>query len=292
MHKQIKQFLLYLKIERNYALNTRNAYARDLSAMLDFVQQQGVKTWGELNKKTLEFFIMQMRNQGKSGRSIRRYLSSVRVFLAYLMRLDLLSSNCAQNLRTPKLAQNLPKMLNYNQIEQMLLFVNSTKSKSRLRDRAMIEVLYSCALRVSELVSINTADIDWQQGFLRVMGKGGKMRFVPLGQSAKAALEAYLNKRETTHKPLFINNQQKRIGVRSVQTMVKKVSLNSGIKVNVSPHMLRHAAATHFLQSSHNLRCVQEFLGHSSIKSTQIYTHLDFQELAKVYDKYHSRAKR
>ena len=156
-----------------------------------------------------------------------------------------------------------------------------------------IELLYSCGLRVSELVGINTKDLDINEGFVRVMGKGGKARFSPIGSSAINILEAYLSKRpESESDALFLNQKGLRISPRSVQNIVKKRAIDVGISINVHPHMLRHAAATHFLQSSHDLRTVQEFLGHKSIKSTQIYTHLDFLELSKVYDEFHPRAKK
>ncbi len=157
----------------------------------------------------------------------------------------------------------------------------------------MIEIMYSCGLRVSELVKLNISDMDLSEGFVRVKGKGGKMRFSPIGSDAIKAIRLYLAKRPNAEtRALFVNNNENRISSRTVQNTVKIRALEVGISVNIHPHMLRHAAATHFLQSSHDLRSVQEFLGHKSIKSTQVYTHLDFLELSKVYDKFHPRAKK
>ena len=157
----------------------------------------------------------------------------------------------------------------------------------------MIEIMYSCGLRVSELVKLNISDMDLSEGFVRVKGKGGKMRFSPIGSDAIKAIKLYLTKRPNAEtRALFVNNNENRISSRTVQNTVKIRALEVGISVNIHPHMLRHAAATHFLQSSHDLRSVQEFLGHKSIKSTQVYTHLDFLELAKVYDEFHPRAKK
>ena len=157
----------------------------------------------------------------------------------------------------------------------------------------MIELLYSCALRVSELVGINFEDIDMDEGFVKVMGKGGNARFSPMGQTTIDVLKRYIKQRPNcATNALFINQNNTRISTRTVQNVVKKRALQVGISINVHPHMLRHAAATHFLQSSHDLRTVQEFLGHKSIKSTQVYTHLDFLELSKVYDEFHPRAKK
>lgn len=290
MQKQINQFILYLKVERGYALNTQQAYARDLQKLLAFTQTQSVERWASLSSENLNLFAMTMRHQNISGRTIRRHLSSIRGFLSYLVNQGLLEVNCAQGLQSPKVAKSLPKTLDYERLVQML--TPKSSAFSELRDAAMVEVLYSCGLRVSELVGLDIEDVDASQGFLRVMGKGSKVRYTPLGESAQKSINRYLQKTSHTNKALFINNRQDRISTRTVQNIIKNRALSVGIKVNVHPHMLRHAAATHFLQSSHDLRSVQEFLGHKSIKSTQVYAHLDFLELSKVYDKCHPRAKK
>ena len=290
MKKQITQFLLYLRVERHYAINTQQAYQRDLQQLLSFANQQGINSWMDLSSDHLNLLVMKMRHANSSGRTIRRHLSSIRGFLAYLVNQSYLPSNCALGLQPPKVNQNLPKTLDYDQLTLML----SPRSNSlpELRDVAIIEVIYSCGLRVSELVSLDVNDIDAEQGFLKVMGKGGKMRHTPLGESAQKAIGHYLQKSGITQGALFLNNRQARISVRAIQEMIKKRALEVGIKINVHPHILRHAAATHFLQSSHDLRSVQAFLGHESIKSTQVYSHLDFLELSKVYDQCHPRAKK
>ncbi len=288
MKKQIIDFISYLKIERNYAINTQQAYERDLNQLIIFLHSQKISNWPQLTSEVLNLFIMQLRHKNLSSRSIRRYLSSVRGLLTYLVNQGQLKHNCAAQLSTPKIAQTLPETLNYEQLLQLLKPQGGARFECR--DVAIIEVIYSCGLRVSELVNLNVDDVDLSQGFLTVMGKGGKTRHTPLGTSAQEAIDQYVLGRNSD--ALFVNKNGKRIGVRSVQNMIKKRALNAGIKVNVYPHMLRHAAATHFLQSSHDLRSTQEFLGHESIKSTQVYTHLDFLELSKVYDKCHPRAKK
>lgn len=288
MKKQIIDFISYLKIERNYAINTQQAYERDLNQLIIFLNSQKISNWPQLTSEVLNLFIMQLRHKNLSSRSIRRYLSSVRGLLTYLVNQGQLKHNCAVQLSTPKIAQTLPETLNYEQLLQLLKPQGGARFERR--DVAIIEVIYSCGLRVSELVNLNVDDVDLSQGFLTVMGKGGKTRHTPLGTSAQEAINQYVLERQSD--ALFVNKNGKRIGVRSVQNMIKKRALNAGIKVNVYPHMLRHAAATHFLQSSHDLRSTQEFLGHESIKSTQVYTHLDFLELSKVYDKCHPRAKK
>ena len=289
MNEQILEFIQYLKVERHYAYNTQQAYGRDLKKLLVFAQSQGLDSWEHLTLEHLNLFVMYMRHSEKSGRTIRRHLSSIRGFLVYLVNQGFLQKNCALGVHTPKIDSNLPKTLNYENLLQMI--VPYSNNWSELRDVAMVEVIYSCGLRVSELVNLNVKDIDMNAGFITVSGKGSKMRHTPIGDSAKKSIAIYLQKMKN-NKALFVNNSNVRISVRSVQNIIKKRAISVGIKINVYPHMLRHAAATHFLQSSHDLRSVQEFLGHKSIKSTQVYTHLDFLELSKVYDKCHPRAKK
>ncbi|BBB23915.1 integrase/recombinase XerC [Isorropodon fossajaponicum endosymbiont JTNG4] len=287
LHKQITNFIQYLKVERHYAINTQQAYKRDLEKLLVFVHKKSLEQWSNLTSDHLNLFVMEMRHQDISARTIRRNLSSIRGFLAYLVNHEQLSNNCAIHLQCPKIDQNLPNILNYDNI--LLMLKPRSNTWLELRDVAMVEVMYSCGLRVSELVALNVNDVDLNQGFLRVVGKGAKVRYTPVGKAAQQAISRLLNR---SNHALFVNKKQQRISIRAVQNMVKKRALEAGIKVNVYPHMLRHAAATHFLQSSHDLRSTQEFLGHSSIKSTQVYTHLDFLELSKVYDQCHPRAKK
>ncbi len=288
MHKQITNFIQYLKVERHYAINTQQAYNRDLKKLLVFTHKKSLSQWSNLTSEHLNLFVMEMRHQDISARTIRRNLSSIRGFLAYLVNHEQLSNNCAIHLQSPKIDQNLPNILNYDNI--LLMLKPRSNTWLELRDVAMIEVMYSCGLRVSELVALNVNDVDLNQGFLRVVGKGAKVRYTPVGKTAQQAISRCLF--DHSNHVLFVNRKQQRVSVRAVQNMVKKRALEAGIKVNVYPHMLRHAAATHFLQSSHDLRSTQEFLGHSSIKSTQVYIHLDFLELSKVYDQCHPRAKK
>ncbi len=234
---------------------------------------------------------MELRHKAISSKSIRRYLSSIRGFLDYLVKEEILTENNAKKIKSPKISHSLPKTIDFDDLKRLLSV--QSKSYQELRSITMIEIMYSCGLRVSELVKLNISDMDLSEGFVRVKGKGGKMRFSPIGSDAIKAIKLYLAKRPNADtEALFVNNNENRISSRTVQNTVKIRALEVGISVNIHPHMLRHAAATHFLQSSHDLRSVQEFLGHKSIKSTQVYTHLDFLELSKVYDKFHPRAKK
>ena len=289
--QQIELFIHHLQVEKNYADNTISAYQRDLLKLLAFCQGRDMTEWCDIDIKMLNLFVMELRHTGTSNSSIRRHLSSIRGFFSFLLRLGVLSENCAKDISSPKLEQTLPKTIDYEELCKMMRPRSSRFDE--LRNVALIELIYSCALRVSELVSVDLNDMDLKEGFVKVMGKGGKERFVPVGQSAITAINRYLSKRPVCESSaLFINQKQNRVGVRSVQNIIKQRALDVGITFNVHPHMLRHAAATHFLQSSHDLRSVQEFLGHKSIKSTQVYTHLDFLELSKVYDNCHPRAKK
>lgn len=288
---RIEEFVTYLGVEKNYAINTIASYERDLLKFLSFLINRNIADWLEIESDTVNLFVMGLRHSGMSGKSIRRYLSSIRGFFNFLIDNGVMVKNPALSIQAPKIDRVLPKTIDFDDLRNMMNL--KTNHYSELRAVLMIELLYSCGLRVSELVGINIKDLDVNEGFVRVMGKGGKARFSPIGSSAINVLETYLTKRPKSESDaLFLNQKALRISPRSVQNIVKKRALEVGVSINVHPHMLRHAAATHFLQSSHDLRTVQEFLGHKSIKSTQIYTHLDFLELSKVYDEFHPRAKK
>ena len=289
--KQIEDFVGHLSIEKNYALNTISSYKRDLLKFSSFLSKKEVLDFKMIDPDVLNIFVMELRHTNTSGKSIKRYLSSIRVFFNFLIEVGEVQTNPALLIKTPKVERDLPKTIDFDDLKKMMT-INSTQYKE-LRAVLMIELLYSCALRVSELVGINFEDIDMDEGFVKVMGKGGKARFSPMGQTTVDVLKRYIKQRPNcATNALFINQNNTRISTRTVQNVVKKRALQVGISINVHPHMLRHAAATHFLQSSHDLRTVQEFLGHKSIKSTQVYTHLDFLELSKVYDEFHPRAKK
>ena len=289
--KQIEDFVGHLSIEKNYALNTISSYKRDLLKFSSFLSKKEVLDFKMIDPDVLNIFVMELRHSNTSGKSIKRYLSSIRVFFNFLIEVGEVQTNPALLIKTPKVERDLPKTVDFDDLKKMMT-INSTQYKE-LRAVLMIELLYSCALRVSELVGINFEDIDMDEGFVKVMGKGGKARFSPMGQTTIDVLKRYIKQRPNcATNALFINQNNTRISTRTVQNVVKKRALQVGISINVHPHMLRHAAATHFLQSSHDLRTVQEFLGHKSIKSTQVYTHLDFLELSKVYDEFHPRAKK
>ena len=289
--KQIEDFVEHLSIEKNYAINTISSYKRDLLKFSSFLEGREFSDLNLIDSDVLNLFVMELRHRNTSGKSIKRYLSSIRVFFTFLIDNNQIEVNPALAIKTPKVERDLPKTIDFDDLKKMMT-INSSKYKE-LRSVLMIELLYSCALRVSELVGINLEDIDMDEGFVKVIGKGSKSRFSPVGQTTIDVLKRYIKLRpKCDSNALFVNKKNTRISSRTVQNIVKRRALEVGVSINVHPHMLRHAAATHFLQSSHDLRTVQEYLGHKSIKSTQVYTHLDFLELSKVYDEFHPRAKK
>lgn len=290
-YQQIEMFISYLKVEKNYSEHTIYAYKKDILKLLAFIENKNIKNWQNVDQDCLNSFIIKLRATQIDKRSIRRYLSSIRSFFAFLSDNKILNNNVAKNIVSPKFAQKLPKIITFEQLSKMIEIKNN--SFKELRDVAMVDIIYCCALRASELISLDIEDIDFSEEFIKVVGKGAKTRFVPIGKLSILNIKKYLKIRPIcNNNALFLNLKKMRISVRSVQNIIKIRATNAGINFNVYPHMLRHSAATHFLQSSHDLRSVQEFLGHKSIKSTQVYTHLDFLELSKIYDKYHPRAKK
>ncbi len=296
MKEQITMFIKELLAENKYALNTSKAYAQDLKAWQSFCQNYAIKSWQNLDEKNINLFIKTLRMKNFSVRTIKRYLSTLSAFFAYLDKKSPIASKChITRIKVGKTEKLVPKTLTYEQIECMLRM--RANGILDLRNIAMISVFYSAGLRLSELVGLNLSDIDRNEGFVRVLAKGGFERYVPVGKETIQYIQRYLhasvyhNLQNLSKQALFLNRIGKRISARMVENIIKECALKSGIDIYLHPHMLRHSSATHFLQSSHDLVSVQNFLGHKSIKSTQCYTHLDYLELAKVYDKCHPRAK-
>jgi integrase/recombinase XerC len=235
-----------------------------------------------------------LHRQGLAGRSIARALSSARSFQRYLLREGLAAHNAFTGVAAPKAGKRLPKALSVDQAAR-LMQIDGDEPLTR-RDHALFELLYSSGLRLAELVSINVTDVDLRDGTVTVTGKGAKTRIVPVGTQARAAIQTWLQDRAALaavgESALFLGRNGKRLGARAVQLRLKQWAVRQGIEVPIHPHMLRHSFASHLLESSGDLRAVQELLGHADLSTTQVYTHLDFQHLAKVYDAAHPRARR
>ena len=292
----LQQFIDYLAQQRRVSTHTVQNYQRDCQQLLDFCNQQHITSWQAVKPAELRQFIAQLHRKGLGARTIHRMLSAIRSFYRYLIRETLVDHNPAQSVQAPKTEKRLPKTLD---VDQMTALLDLTPSDTFVacRDRAMMELFYSSGLRLAELAALDMRDIDFGQQLVQVKeGKGGKDRLLPMGGKAIEAIKAWLDKREQQGlimpAPLFITQQGRRLGVRSIQQRLALWGKKHGLSQHVHPHRLRHAFASHMLESSGDLRAVQELLGHADISTTQIYTHVDFQHLAKVYDSAHPRAKK
>ena len=274
---------------------TRDAYHRDLNYLQNYCIKKNIKKWSSLKSQQLRDFISDRHRKGISGRTLQRNLSSIRTFYRYLCKIDVVSINPAEGIITPKSARKLPKLLDVDQTFQLLEIKEN--DVLAIRDKAIIELIYSSGLRLTEVISLNIDDIDSIDRVLTVIGKGKKARNLPIGKFAIQAIDDWLKSRQqlvknNKERALFISNRGSRISPRSVQERIKRWAVKQGLSGNVHPHMLRHSFASHILESSGDLRAVQELLGHADISTTQVYTHLDFQHLAQVYDKTHPRARK
>jgi integrase/recombinase XerC len=284
-------FLACLRNERNYSAHTLAAYARDVRRLLQLAADTPL---AELKNHHIRRYVAQLHAKGLGGRSLARLLSAWRGFFDYLIRDHRHPHNPCVGLRAPKTAKLLPHTLSPD--DAVKLVKMEAKTPADLRDKAMFELLYSSGLRLAELVGLDPVDVDFNDASVRVTGKGRKTRIVPIGRYAITALQDWLGARAQLAKPdedaLFVGNQGARIHPRTVQLRLQQWGVRQGVDQRVHPHLLRHSFATHVLQSSGDLRAVQEMLGHANIATTQVYTHLDFQHLARIYDAAHPRAKK
>ena len=293
----INAFLEHLSHERRLSPHTHSNYQRDLNNLQRYCDERSINTWQQLDSQLIRGYVAWRHRNGLSGSSLQRELSAIRAFLNYLIREGQLTSNVAQGISAPKQGRKLPKTLDVDEVSQLLDGpAGNPEDELQLRDLTMMELMYSCGLRLAELVDLDLGGVDLNGAMVRVVGKGNKAREVPVGGKAISALRNWLKVRPGIAKAdetaLFVSKLGKRLSHRSVQKRMKELGLKQGLLANVHPHRLRHSFASHMLESSGDLRAVQELLGHADISTTQIYTHLDFQHLAEVYDKAHPRAKK
>jgi integrase/recombinase XerC len=285
-----KLYLDHLAHERRLAANTLESYGRDLAVLLERAADRPLD---RLQVHDIRRFAAHLHGKGLDARSIARMLSAWRGFYRYLARDHGYGDNPCLGIRAPKAAKRLPKALSPDETHRLLDIDADTVLT--IRDKAIYELFYSSGLRLSELTALAPSDVDHAEGTVRVTGKGSKTRIVPVGGYALKALSDWLASRALipAHDPaaLFVNRTGQRLSPRSVQQRLKTLASKQGVSTSVHPHVLRHSFASHVLQSSSDLRAVQEMLGHASISTTQVYTHLDFQHLAKVYDAAHPRAR-
>ena len=287
----VEQFLLYLKDERRYAATTLHKYGQELSGLLVFTHTQALTRWRDLRGEQVQSFIAAEYRRGLDPATLRAKLSAYRSFFKYLARRGEVGVNPAQGVRSPKVRRKLPQVLDVDEVGALVEFQGD--DAEAVRDRALMELLYSSGLRVSELTAVRWRDLDAGDGLLRVTGKGSKTRIVPVGSRALGALEA-LREQDSPQPddPLLRGRHGQPLTAGAVRARIKRRARGQGVGKRVYPHLLRHSCASHLLESSGDLRAVQELLGHADIGTTQIYTHLDFQHLARVYDAAHPRAKR
>ena len=301
--EQIESFIEFLEREKGYSPQTLRSYRGDLGQFAGFLESRGLYTrdggdgrLGAIDVQVFRGYLAAISKKLKRT-SISRKLSAIRSFFLFLEKKGLIEVNPAADLATPRLERYLPRFL---PVDDAFALVESPRETdiASLRDRAILEVLYSCGLRVGELVSMNRSSLDSAQRLVKVMGKGGKERVVPIGEHALSALDNYLKALDAagssvgkTHSPIFVNMRGGRLTARSVGRIIKKYVLMAGLPGDISPHAMRHSFATHLLEGGADLRSVQEMLGHSSLTTTQRYTHVTLDKLMEVYDKAHPRSR-
>lgn len=290
VHQAIAQFLTRLAQESALGLATQQAYQRDLTAFKQWCDKQSIQHTHQIDTHAIRGFAASEHRRGLSPRSIQRRLSGIRRFFKTLRQQGLIKADPTEGVKAPKVKRKLPETLD---IDQVLALLNiPTETPIAVRDRAMLELFYASGLRVSELTALKWRDLDVAEGLVKVLGKGQKERLVPVGRHALSALGAWRKEQAAGTEHLFTNPAGRQLSVRALQKRVAFWSQHQGLNQRVHPHQLRHSFASHILQSSGDLRAVQELLGHANLSTTQIYTHLDYQHLAKIYDETHPRAKK
>jgi integrase/recombinase XerC len=292
--QKIDGYLRHLGFERRLSPHTATNYARDLRALADYAERGNLDGWHHIDSQHVRMFAARSHASGLSPRSVQRRLSATRGFFNYLMREGVLKSNPAVDIRAPKAGKRLPGTLDADQLNQLLDI--PAEDALAVRDRAIMELFYSSGLRLAELVGLDLPHLDLADRTVRVLGKGSKTRIVPVGRKADSALRAWLQERVALaaidETALFVGRNGGRLKHRAIQLRIAYWARRKGLPSRVYPHLFRHSFATHLLESSKDLRGVQELLGHADISTTQIYTHLDFAHLARTYDASHPRAKR
>ncbi len=290
----IDKFIGHLKYERRLSDLTCKHYRRDLDALVAYCDDEGIRNWADIDSEHIRAYCAKIFRRGLSPRSIQRRLSASRTYYRYLTREKHVKRNPIEGVSAPKSGKRLPNNLDVDRMARLLDIQGDGPIVDR--DRAILELFYSSGLRLAELTDLDCDDIDTQDATVRVTGKGNKDRIVPVGRQALKALATWYKTRPdiapTSEKALFVSNRGTRLSPRSVQSRVAHWARRQGIDSKVYPHLFRHSFATHLLESSHDLRGVQELLGHTNISTTQIYTHLDFQHLAQIYDETHPRARK
>lgn len=293
LYAQIQPYWDYLRAEKQVSPHTLSNYQRQLQAVCAMLKQHQISSWQEVDASVIRWILSQSHKQGLGAKSIGVRLVALRQWFAYLVKHEQLLANPALGIKAPKVGRHLPKNVDAEQVAQLLNTEVTTPLE--IRDLAMMELMYSSGLRLSELQGLDLDRMDLATREVRLLGKGNKERIVPIGSKALEAIHRWLEVRMSFNpqdNAVFLNNRGGRLSYRSIQLIMEKWGRKQGLETHLHPHKLRHSFATHMLEGSGDLRAVQELLGHSSLATTQIYTHLDFQHLAKVYDAAHPRARK
>ena len=290
----LAEFIRHLASEKRHSPRTCDSYQRDLLRLADWLGRSGFVAWQRVTNHDLRRYVATLSREGLSGRSIARHLSATRRLYQFLLREKLASDNPALDIRAPKSGRRLPRVADVDQLNHLL--DGQPDDPLEVRDLCMFELMYSSGLRLAELASLDLDTVDLRSGEVRVMGKGDKERLLPVGRKAISAIQAWLPYRAALandgEAALFVSQRGERLSHRSIQARLSRWGISRGADQKLHPHLLRHSFASHMLESSGDLRAVQELLGHADIATTQVYTHLDFQHLARVYDQSHPRARR
>jgi len=293
----IEDYIHFIQVERQLSDNTLASYRRDLETYVNFLQEvEAMSDFRKVERTSILRHLEQLRMQGKTSRTVARHISSIRSFHQFLLREKRAETDPTVHLEMPTIEQKLPNILSIEEIEALLMAPNRSKPLG-VRDVAMLELLYGSGMRISELIALDLSDIHLTMGFVRVFGKGGKERIIPLGKSALSALNHYLNSargqlqgKYPKTDAFFINQRGKRLTRQGCWKLMKEHALKAGIQHESTPHTLRHSFATHLVENGADLRAVQEMLGHADISTTQIYTHISKTRLSEVYKQFHPRA--
>lgn len=295
MDRTLKDFIYYVSVEKGLAKNTLESYSRDLSGYISYLQQSGVSAMEESSRGNIVGYLLSLKQSGKAATTLSLNLSSIRSFYNYLFQEKVIVENPASDLESPKIAKKLPRVLSLQEMD-LLLDQPDQLHVTGVRDKAMLEVIYATGIRVSELISLDTGDINLEAGFIRCLGKGSRERIIPLGSVAARSVERYLTEgrpklvRQKGEEALFVNQHGKRLTRQGFWKILKQYASTAGISKEITPHTMRHSFATHLLENGADLRSVQEMLGHADISTTQIYTQVTRRKLRDVYEKAHPRA--
>ena len=293
----LEDYLHFLRIERQLATNTLVSYKKDLTDYLSSIlEKQQLQSLESVERQHIIIHLRQLKDDGKSARTIARHISSIRSFHQFLLREKVTNNDPTIHLELPQLEQKLPNFLSIEELEKLLSSIDLAKPQG-VRDLAMFEIMYASGIRISECLQLNLEDLHLTMGFVRVFGKGGKERIIPLGGAALRACSHYIEearpkllKSNERTEAIFINQRGKRLTRQGIWKLLNKHARNAGINKDITPHVLRHSFATHLIENGADLRAVQEMLGHADISTTQIYTHVSKSRLKEVYKEFHPRA--